>query len=183
MKIYTRSGDSGSTAIIGGRKMKSDDLIAAIGSVDESNASIGLVLSFGITNDFVRSRLEHIQHELFHLGAWLANDEPCETYQKYDFDTAVKRLESEIDKMEEELTPLRNFILPGGTSVGAGLHLVRTVVRRCEVTLSKWHATNRTLVYVNRLSDWMFVAARYCNQSYDVKDVIWDQNISPDSIA
>ncbi|MBC7782440.1 MAG: cob(I)yrinic acid a,c-diamide adenosyltransferase [Burkholderiales bacterium] len=179
MKIYTRTGDDGTTGLIGGdRVRKSEARLECYGTVDELNAALGL----GRVNApiWVHPLLEPVQNELFVIGSHLAAPENDPTAQKYlpllD-ESPIARLEMQIDQAEAELPPLRNFILPGGTELAARLHLARTVCRRAErliVNFSWDRPVNPVIVtYLNRLSDWLFVHARLANHRAGVEDVIW----------
>ena len=178
MNIYTRTGDDGSTGLIGGRRTsKGDPRIECIGAVDEVNASIGWAAVLGDAE--LIAALREVQGELFAIGAHLATPEgmsPSATTPALDAAWAA-RLESQIDAAEASLPPLRNFILPGGVESAARLHLARTVCRRAErllVAFATAHAVDPLiLTYFNRLSDWLFVQARRANQLAGVADVPW----------
>jgi cob(I)alamin adenosyltransferase len=175
MPIYTRTGDKGETGIIGKRLLKNSTLIDLIGSIDELNASIGLAQSFSKE----KTELEDIQSTLFAIGAILANGKV-----KIGIVGKVKSLESEIDKMDLELKPLKNFILPGGTIVASHLHLSRTICRRAERILVNYiNSENETsdklydvLKYINRLSDYLFTLARFLNQKEGIEELNWNIN-------
>jgi cob(I)alamin adenosyltransferase len=179
MKIYTRTGDDGSTGLIGGDRIKKcDPRLDCYGTADELNACIGLAVV--VAPAWLVELLLPVQAELFVVGAHLAAPEDDDTARKYlpalD-ETMSDRLEAEIDVAERELPPLKNFILPGGTEVAARLHLARTVCRRCERHVVDF-AMNRTVhtaicTYLNRLSDWLFVQARLANHRANVSDVPW----------
>ncbi|MGZ8285208.1 MAG: cob(I)yrinic acid a,c-diamide adenosyltransferase [Allosphingosinicella sp.] len=165
-KIYTRTGDSGSTGLAdGARRSKADPLFAAIGDVDEANSAIGVAIL--AVADEARRMLTAIQNELFDLGADLATPgedfAPSETTLRI-VQPQIDRLEREIDSMNEGLEPLRSFILPGGGGGAAAIHLARAVVRRAErsaIAASAAAPLNPlALVYLNRLSDHLFVMAR-----------------------
>ena len=167
-KIYTRSGDDGSTGLIGGKRVTKDSpRIEACGSLDELNAGIGVARS-QIVPDSVDGVLRRVQEILFVIGAELAHPEASGRGDPVLGDDEIRNLENEIDKFEESLKPIRQFILPGGSRAGAQLHLVRALVRRTErkcVALSRNEELNsRILGYLNRLSDLCFVLARYVNQ-------------------
>jgi cob(I)alamin adenosyltransferase len=178
MKIYTRSGDDGSTGLIGGSRVQKDDAtIDCYGTIDELNASLG---SAGAVADATgRGWLEQVQVELFTVGSHLAT--PAGAPQAKALPAIgeewATRLEQQIDAVEATLPPLRNFILPGGSEFAARLHVARTVCRRAERLLV---ATSRErqippliLTYINRLSDWLFVQARRANHLAGVPDVPW----------
>ncbi len=176
-RIYTRTGDRGETGLIGGRRVPKDHLrVEAYGAVDEVNASLGVVRAQ--TGDVeLAALLDEIQHRLFDLGAELATP-PGVTETAPTVDAAeVERLEESIDRYQTSLPPLREFILPGGTSLAAALHVARTVCRRAErrvVTLAREETVRADLLrYLNRLSDLLFVLARVANQRAGRPDVIW----------
>jgi cob(I)alamin adenosyltransferase len=178
-KIYTRTGDSGETGLADGSRIAKDDPLAqAIGDVDEANSAIGVAL-LAVTDEDVAGMLGRIQNELFDLGADLAT--PGEDFSPSEMTLRViqpqiDRLEREIDGMNEGLDPLRSFILPGGRSGSAQLHLARTIVRRAEraaVSASRGRQLNPlALIYLNRLSDHLFVAARILAKSGG-GDILW----------
>jgi len=181
VKIYTKTGDQGETGLFaGGRVAKDDARVEAYGCVDELNAVLGLVRAAPLDPE-LDAALRRIASELFSLGADLAT--PLEANASWvvrmDEETVV-RLETEIDRFETELEPLRHFILPGGSPAGATLHLARTVCRRAErraVSLAHTTAINdAALRYLNRLSDWLFVAARLANHRTGRPEEPW---ISP----
>jgi cob(I)alamin adenosyltransferase len=174
-RIYTRTGDTGSAGLVdGSRVSKTSPRMTAIGDVDEANAAIG-VAAAQLGNDLVSEQLGRIQNELFDLGADIAT--PGEVEGALRIVTAqVDRLEAEIDAMNAELGPLSSFILPGGSVEVATLHLARTVVRRAErsaFALSQSDTANpQALAYLNRLSDHLFVAARYVAAKQG-GDILW----------
>ena len=177
-KIYTKSGDDGTTALGGGiRVSKPDARVEAYGTVDELNSILGVVISFEPA-DKIKTPLQIIQNLLFEVGADLAfsytNDgwKPSRIQQQH-----VHQLETWIDELERELPELRNFILPGGSVSASFLHVARTVCRRAERLIVErvQHENNgyELLRFINRLSDLLFVMARYQNQCSRVDDVIW----------
>ncbi len=179
MKIYTKTGDDGSTGLIGGERVrKSDRRIECYGTVDELNAALGLAAAaFGAAA--LIDRIREVQNDLFVIGSHLAT--PDESAHKQSLpaldDAMVARLEMQIDGAEADLTPLRQFILPGGSEAAARLHLARTICRRAERLLVDF-AMDRpvpalTLTYLNRLSDWLFVQARWSNRHAGVEDIPW----------
>ncbi len=180
MKIYTKTGDNGETSLFGGKRVWKDDLrIAAYGSVDELNALIGIAIT-EIENPELILILMSLQNDLFVLGSDLATpfgkvnkNFVVPRIQKDNFE----KLEKLIDEIDVKLPQLKNFILPGGTKGSAYLHLARTVCRRAErevVALSKKEEiNNETEVYLNRLSDLLFVLARYQNFISNNKDINW----------
>jgi cob(I)alamin adenosyltransferase len=175
-RIYTRTGDAGDTALGNGLRVPKDSArVAAYGTVDETNATVGLA-RLHATGD-LGTRLAAIQNDLFDLGADLCRpemekDAGAEYPPLRVTEGQVGRLEAEIDAMNAGLAPLRSFILPGGTALAAHLHLCRTVCRRAErmtVTLAAAESVNpAALRYLNRLSDWFFVASRAANPDGDV---------------
>lgn len=172
-KIYTRTGDSGTTGLVDGSRAAKDSLrIAAIGEVDEANSAIGVALAAGAP-----AALKRVQNDLFDLGADLAT--PGEDFAPSDMvlrivDAQVAWLEQEIDRLNADLAPLTSFILPGGAA--ASVHLARAIARRAEraaVALSHAEPVNpQALAYLNRLSDYLFVLARHVNQNAG-GDVLW----------
>jgi cob(I)alamin adenosyltransferase len=180
IKIYTKTGDDGTTGLFGGDRVPKDSLrIEAYGTVDELNSVMGFVRSasnFGWSNDILRS----IQVNLFVLGADLAT--PLDTRSTYTIprieEPDVKRLELEIDEHERLLPSLKQFILPGGSEFSARLHMARTVCRRAERTLVRLsheqELGKHDIIYLNRLSDLLFVLARRANQEAGMPDVEWN---------
>lgn len=180
-KIYTRSGDKGTTALTtGARVPKSDLRIAAYGTVDETNACIGLARLHTAEAPDLDAMLARVQNDLFDLGADLSTPEDGKPGAKAlrIVDAQVARLEAEIDALNAQLRPLRSFVLPGGEPAAAALHLARTVCRRAErlmVELSRRQGESvgdAALSYINRLSDFLFVAARHVNDRGS-GDVLW----------
>ncbi|MBD3108720.1 cob(I)yrinic acid a,c-diamide adenosyltransferase [Bacillus sp. AGMB 02131] len=171
MRIYTRSGDKGTTSLVYGQRVsKTDDRVEAYGTCDEANSLIGLAMSFIEDEDFdgkdgVKKAFHRIQTELFHVGAELATPEGKEVLWKLE-ENHINFLEKTIDEWDAVLQPLTNFVLPGGHPSGAALHSARTVVRRAERCAVRIEGEVNPLVlsYLNRLSDLLFVAARYVNQ-------------------
>ncbi len=180
-KIYTRTGDTGETGLFGGGRVPKDSVrVEAYGQIDELNAAIGLALSLD-PKTFAQDLLEQVQRDLFTIGAELATPDHHTLEQALGESTIgfrhVEALEAAIDRHEMQLQPLKNFILPGGASKAAALHVARTVCRRAEralVTLrSEAGARELLLAYVNRLSDLLFVLARAANAAASVPDVKW----------
>jgi cob(I)alamin adenosyltransferase len=175
-KIYTRTGDGGSTGLVGGGRIsKADPLMAAIGDVDEANSAIGVALVW-IDEESTAATLRRVQNELFDLGADLATPLDMEGGALRVTTEQIDRLEREIDAMNDHLSPLTSFVLPGGAAGAAQLHLARAIVRRAErsaVAAAADKALNpKALTYINRLSDWLFVAARRLN-NLGASDVLW----------
>jgi cob(I)alamin adenosyltransferase len=180
VKIYTKSGDDGETSLFGGMRVPKDDLrIRAYGTVDELNSVLGLVLAEGggSASPEFRKRILRVQHELFQLGGELAIPRGKTPGFAIINEPDVERLEHEIDSMEEVLPTLKSFILPGGSRDSAILHLARTVSRRAERELVSLHRgePQRPVVlrYLNRLSDYLFVCARFANKSSSRTDEEW----------
>jgi cob(I)alamin adenosyltransferase len=179
MKIYTKTGDGGETGLFGGpRVFKDDPRVEAYGEVDELNAVLGLVRCEEIEGR-IDQLLATIQNELFDLGAELASPEPERVGTKRVTAAQAGVLESAIDEYEARLPPLKNFILPGGVRAAALLHLARTVCRRAErrvVALRRHEPISADMVvYLNRLSDLLFVLSRAVNHLADRGDVPWQQ--------
>jgi cob(I)alamin adenosyltransferase len=178
VKIYTRTGDTGETSLFDGTRVsKGDSRVDAYGEVDELNAWLGLVRASGVDAD-LDAALVQIQMDLFALGAQLADpaDKIAARVMKASLtDQEVVRLEALIDRLEGELTPLRRFILAGGASAGAALHLARTVCRRAERRIVSLHPPPDAVLirYVNRLSDLLFVLARAVNRRAGVAEIEW----------
>ncbi len=175
MKIYTRTGDAGETGLIGGERSPKDSLrIALLGDIDELNAAIGMARSM-TTDPGLDVELQEIQCRLFDLGAESAS--PAKDRGARIESADVDRLEQSIDEMTEALRPLRAFILPGGCPAATALHLARTVCRRAERSMISLHRSEPLgpipLAFLNRLSDWLFVAARTSNHRSCVSDVEW----------
>lgn len=179
-RIYTRTGDAGRTRLATGEQVSKADLrVEAYGGVDETNACVGLArLS---TTGELDAALARIQNELFDLGADLATppkpDEAAGTVLRVSV-AQVERLEAEIDRLNGELPDLKSFVLPGGAPAAAALHLARTVCRRAERTAVKLveagePVSGPAMQYLNRLSDWLFVAARYANDK-GAAEVFWE---------
>ena len=179
-RIYTKTGDEGLTGLGGGRRVPKDSpRVRAYGTVDELNSAIGVALALGLT-DRLASELGRVQNELFDLGSdlcWPSDDERREripTVQPHH----VEQLETLIDDLNETVGPLTNFLLPGGSPGAAQLHLARTVCRRAEretISLARDKAIGELILpYLNRLSDALFVMARYENHVRGVPDVLWD---------
>ncbi|HEY4680330.1 MAG TPA: cob(I)yrinic acid a,c-diamide adenosyltransferase [Nitrosarchaeum sp.] len=176
MKIYTKTGDDGTTGLQGNSRVsKSHPRIIAYGTIDEANAVLGIVLSYELDKDII-TLLDLIQNELFIVGADLSNPNMEDQKNRVTIDM-INNLEKNIDKYEEELSPLTNFILPGGNIIASQLHHVRTIIRRaetCVIQLSEQEKINNDCVkYLNRLSDLFFVLGRVLNKRNGQKDRIW----------
>lgn len=181
-KIYTRTGDGGTTGLAaGGRRSKFDLRVAAFGTVDEANACIGLARLHMAGHREIDAMLERVQNDLFDLGADLATPDTGEelSYEPLRIVASqIARVEADIDALNAKLSPLKSFILPGGSPAAAHLHLARTVARRGErmmVELSKGQGESvsaEALAYINRVSDLLFVTARAVNDN-GAGDVLW----------
>ena len=180
-KIYTRTGDDGTTALGSGRRVAKFDLrVECYGTLDESNAAMGLARLHTRSDQALDAMLARIQNDLFDLGAELCYpDESKDARGRLSVsDAQVERLESEIDALNRELQPLRSFVLPGGTPAASFLHLARTISRRAERLMVALAARpnepvgGSALRYINRLSDFLFVVARYANDKGQ-SDVLW----------
>ncbi|WP_077959905.1 cob(I)yrinic acid a,c-diamide adenosyltransferase [Ensifer adhaerens] len=181
-KIYTRTGDNGTTGLVAGpRRLKSDLRVDAYGAVDETNAFVGLARQHTANSTDLDGALMRIQNDLFDLGADLATPDTGETpqYEPLRIVAAqVTWLETEIDRLNTELDPLRSFVLPAGSPASAALHVSRTVARRAErqlVALAQIEGeivSKDAIAYINRLSDFLFVAARFANDKGQA-DVLW----------
>jgi cob(I)alamin adenosyltransferase len=182
-KIYTRTGDDGTTGLgTGERRLKSDIRVDAYGTVDEANAAIGLArLHTAETHPAIDAMLARIQNDLFDLGADLATPDkgkPLDYEPLRIIASQVARLEADIDLLNAKLQPLRSFVLPGGSPAAAALHLARTIARRAErlmVALARdpeEHVNSEGIKYMNRVSDFLFVAARAVNDNGNA-DVLW----------
>ena len=179
MKIYTRTGDSGDTALFDGtRVLKSDPRVTAYGDLDELNAWLGLVIA-NLNDDDVAPKLRQVQRDLFAIGSRLADPShriAGRVTKAVISDEDIARLEGWIDGFDGELATLRRFILAGGSAAGASLHVARTVCRRAEramVGLGEQAFENELLRYVNRLSDLLFTMARAVNQRAGMPEVEW----------
>jgi cob(I)alamin adenosyltransferase len=175
-KIYTRTGDDGTTGLGDGSRIDKDSLrVEAFGTVDEANSAIGVVLAFGAVPDAIRRCLTEVQHDLFELGGEL-----CIPGHKAVEMHFVERLEQELDAFNADLPYLKEFILPGGSPAAAACHLARTIVRRAERrvnTMAKQEEVRaEVLRYLNRLSDLLFVIARRLARAEGGSETIWDRS-------
>jgi len=184
-KIYTRTGDEGETSLFGGGRVQKDHLrMDAVGTVDELNAALGVALAELTRPSNTRTTAEAVviamQHQLFKLGAELATPEPALHGTNLIQESDVVDLEAAIDRWEADLEPLQQFILPGGSPAAAHLHLARGICRRAERLVVRLAASEpirgEVIRYLNRLSDALFVLARWVNRAMGVADVAWDQN-------
>ncbi|MCA2376732.1 cob(I)yrinic acid a,c-diamide adenosyltransferase [Agrobacterium sp. 22-211-1] len=181
-KIYTRTGDKGTTALVSGpRRLKHDLRVEAYGTVDETNSAIGIVRLHTNGLEKLDAMLFRIQNDLFDLGADLAtpdSGEPLSYEPLRILESQVTRLENEIDELNATLEPLTSFVLPGGNAAAASLHMARTICRRAERLMVALSVTENEIVspaaikYANRLSDFLFVAARFANDTGKA-DILW----------
>lgn len=173
-KIYTKTGDKGKTRLANGEEVSKDALrVSAYGDVDELNSVLGMVLSQDVSSE-LRPTLTDIQHQLFDLGGELAS---AGMIEGLILDDTVSTLEKMIDKLNTDLPPLKEFILPGGTQTASHLHLARTVCRRAERKIISLHAEEKVrppiIKFINRLSDLLFVMARFENHRTGDQEVYW----------
>ena len=174
-KIYTKTGDDGTTGLGDGSRVDKDCArVEAYGAVDEANSAIGLVLSHDVVPDAVRRCLTDVQHDLFELGGEL-----CIPGHEAVKEAFISRLEQDLDGCNEDLPPLKDFILPGGGQAAAACHLARTIVRRAERrthSLAREETVrNEATKYLNRLSDLLFVVARVLSRLETGQEVIWNR--------
>jgi len=178
MKIYTKTGDKGYTSLLSGTRVpKNHKRIEAYGTIDELNSFLGLFNS-KIEDETIKDFILSIQKQLFTIGAILATDKnPEEFHLKPITDSEIERFEQEIDKMTSELEPLRNFILPGGTETISLCHVCRTICRRAERSTfaidDSQQVDNKIIIYINRLSDYLFVLARYLTNQQNCAELLW----------
>jgi cob(I)alamin adenosyltransferase len=190
MKIYTKTGDKGLTGLIGGKRIpKSDNRIIAYGSVDELNSYIGLSLSLlskynaslssTISFSDIITTIGRIQNELFVVGSDLADPDLSKSSSLRVQSNMITVLENDIDNYEKELSPITYFILPGGSIESSSLHISRSIARRAETNVAQLSSEDSTmvndlvLVYLNRLSDLLFVLSRTINKRLQIKDIAW----------
>jgi cob(I)alamin adenosyltransferase len=191
-RVYTRTGDDGTTALVGGTRVsKNSTRIAAYGAIDELNASLGLARVFneerlaeGEGHQWLDDVLRRLQNELFDLGSELATPEDAVYEGMFRFsEQEVKALERLMDQCQKELEPLKSFILPGGGRIGGFLHQCRTICRRAErdiLALSREEPLNPCLLkYVNRLSDVFFVLSRWVGKRLGEKEYLWERGLQP----
>ena len=179
MKIYTKTGDTGDTGLLGGGRVRKDDLrIEAYGTIDELNSALGVAFALEEAFEVLPYPFwKTVRSDLFRLGTELATPPTVRATIEFVEAGDIKVLEEEIDRMETHLEPLKNFILPGGSELAARLHVARTTCRRAERMAVHLNAHSAIRVeciqYLNRLSDLLFVAARFANESLDYDDVPW----------
>lgn len=197
MKIYTKTGDDGTTSLFGGKRTEKTNIkIEAVGTIDELNSVIGIIVAQlarhpeqsegsrdssvkpqNDKNKTVTEKLIRIQSELFVIGSNLATPAGAKVKIPKISKSQITRLEKEIDSWGKDLPTLKNFILPGGSQTGAHLHHARSITRRLErvvVTLAKDESVDKNILrYINRLSDWFFTVARYINKEEKIEEILW----------
>lgn len=179
MKIYTKTGDKGKTSLASGKRVsKSDDLVSLYGICDELNSQIGVAISFLKEDSTIRESLIITQNLLFELGSELAGFRMSEASASIIFDSDIDYLEKCIDEWQEKLPEMKSFILPGGAKSASLLHVARTICRELEREMIKAKEKeieifDMSLVYINRLSDFLFVAARFANLEENIPDIKW----------
>lgn len=182
-KLYTGTGDAGTTSLVGGQRAEKDDIrLEAYGTIDELSSHLGLLLATSDSSIAVQAQLRHIQNKLFNIGAYLATKpEPGAKPEPAGLGAEdIKDLEEGIDALDAEVPKAKAFILPGGTVGSAQAHVARTVCRRAErhiVSLARQSYVSPTLLtYINRLSDFLFILARAYNFNAQVEDYIWEKD-------
>lgn len=181
--VYTMTGDRGETSLAGGRRVSKDNArIEAYGTVDELNSFIGVLDNLHNIPSEIKEYLRVIQNKLFCIGAYLATDHPANTSSKAAglSENDITKLERVIDELDSELPPLQAFVLPGGSRISSFAHVCRTVTRRCErrvVALANGNYIDpNVLTYLNRLSDFFFVLARFNNIHNQIEEIFWDKD-------
>ena len=176
-KIYTKTGDTGQTGLVGGRRVsKNDPRLEAYGTVDELNSCIGLAISLLPKENDAAPLLKKIQNELFNLGSRLAcDDAEMMKHLPAISDEQIRDMEKKMDTWESQLPPLKNFILPGGSQASSALHVARTICRRAERRTLALTVEPILVVYLNRLSDFLFTIARKVNADLGEKDIAWEK--------
>ena len=183
-KVYTLTGDKGTTSLVGGTRVSKDDIrVEAYGTVDELNANIGLLAHNSKLDDLkdLPELVRKIQNKLFNIGAYLATENTAEDAPVYGLNEEdILEIEHKIDEMDAELPPFRGFILPGGSRLSALCDICRTVTRRAErrvISLSHTAPVSPLVLrYLNRLSDFFFVLARFNNVTHQFEEIYWDKN-------
>ncbi|MEG1615988.1 MAG: cob(I)yrinic acid a,c-diamide adenosyltransferase [Bacteroidales bacterium] len=180
--IYTRTGDKGTTSLVGGERVEKTDIrLEAYGTVDELSAFLG-VLSTQMPDSVDKSLIFYIQNKLFTVGSYLATDPSFTSFRQESLmsEDSIVKLESRIDELDGGLPRLNNFVLPGGTLCSAQAHVCRTVCRRAERAIlrvsGEYEVDDKILRFMNRLSDYLFVLSRACNINASVTEVFWDKS-------
>jgi len=181
--VYTKTGDKGKTGLIGGTRVpKNHERLEAYGTIDELNSFIGLIRSYELDASIDRVIIE-IQSKLFTIGAYLATDTSVSDLRDriHCDDKQIALMETEMDRMEAALTPLKNFILPGGHPAVGYCHVARTICRRAErrvLTMADTYDVNPWVIrYINRLSDYLFVLSRHLSKYFDVREIPWKSDL------
>ncbi|MDE6267198.1 MAG: cob(I)yrinic acid a,c-diamide adenosyltransferase [Muribaculaceae bacterium] len=181
--LYTRTGDAGTTALVGGKRVsKTDPRLEAYGTVDELNSHLGVLAASPVIRHDDRDTIIFIQNKLFNIGAYLATDNPdnAPTECVGLGHQAISRIETEIDRLDNTVPPLNQFVLPGGSPFSAQANVARTVCRRCErriIALQETtHVDSALTRFINRLSDYLFVLGRYYNNLTETPEIFWDKN-------
>ncbi len=177
--VYTRTGDAGLTSLVGGKRVAKDSIrLEAYGSIDELNSHLGIIASDSIVSTDIRKKLQDIQQLLFNIGGHLACEQDGAIQLSSGIgDVEIESLENFIDEINEQLPPLHSFVLPGGSPLSASIHVCRTVCRRAErriITLSSTARIDEMVTkYINRLSDLLFVLARFYNITQNIPEFFW----------
>ena len=182
--VYTQTGDKGMTSLVGGKRVSKDDVrIEAYGTVDEVNSFIGVLDNLHNIPGEMKSIFRIVQNKLFNIGSYLATEAPSGTRMSINGLTQadVEKIENAIDSLDSELPPMRNFVLPGGSRISSFAHVCRTVCRRCERRIIALENTGAyvdplVIAYVNRLSDFFFVLARFNNIHNQIEEIFWDKD-------
>ncbi|MBD5192169.1 MAG: cob(I)yrinic acid a,c-diamide adenosyltransferase [Bacteroidales bacterium] len=181
--LYTRTGDAGTTSLVGGKRVsKTDPRLEAYGTVDELNSLLGTLAASSDIRDEDRHTIIYTQNKLFNIGAYLATDNPDNqpTECLGLGHTAISRIENEIDRMDNTVPPLNQFVLPGGSPLSSQANVARTVCRRCErriIALQQTtHVDPAVTRFINRLSDYLFILGRYYNYLTETPEIFWDKN-------
>lgn len=179
--IYTRTGDKGSTSLVGGERVPKTDLrLEAYGTVDELNAFLGVLIT-QLVDSPDKELLFYVQNKLFTIGSYLATDPSFTSFREASLldECAIIKLEQRIDELDSELPPLNNFVLPGGCVCAAQAHVCRAVCRRAERLIlrvaDEYGVDHKILRFMNRLSDYLFVLSRACNIQSAIPEVFWDK--------
>lgn len=182
MKIYTATGDNGTTSLVGGKRVsKSSARLEAYGTVDELNSHLGMLIATGGLSERTANAMEWLQNKLFDLGSELATEPESKFKPRGILDQDVKLLEGEIDALQDLVPPLRQFVLPGGTVAAAEANIARTVARRCERRMVSMReqgdaVTDVDMRFINRLSDFLFLVGRQCNIISGNNEIFWNKD-------
>lgn len=184
-KLYTRTGDKGTTSLVGGQRVKKNSIrIEAYGTVDEFSSHLGVLLAHTSSFEVIHNQLIYIQHKLFNIGGYLATDAPQGSEPKPAWgltDEDCRRVEKWIDELDSKTPKANAFVLPGGVEASAQAHVARTVCRRTERRILDLAETapvdNNVITFFNRLSDYLFILARHLNHLAGVSELTWDKDI------